>query len=170
MMIITDFFLYFLKGDKMYKLKAIIAGISIFFLIASVQLFAQSGMTGQAGKGMNKEQNAARMYDTKTVETVSGEVLSVDKTANPNGKGNGVHLMLKTDKETITVRLGPDQFIESQTLKINPKDKITVTGSRVSFQGKTAILAAEISKGGQTMKLRDSSGTPVWAGTGKKNK
>ncbi len=42
---------------------------------------------------------AQRNYDPKTVETVEGKVLSVEKTAAK--RGYGVHLTLQTDKETI---------------------------------------------------------------------
>lgn len=39
-----------------------------------------------------------------------------------------------------------------------------VTGSRVTFDGKPAIIAAEVKKGGETLKLRDEKGRPVWSG------
>lgn len=51
------------------------------------------------------------MYDPKTVETVSGEVVSVDKITD-RGKGYGVSLTLKTGNETILVYLGPGWFLE----------------------------------------------------------
>jgi hypothetical protein len=40
------------------------------------------------------------MYDPKTVETVSGEVVGLDY-LTPAKAGRGIHLLLKTDKETI---------------------------------------------------------------------
>jgi len=44
------------------------------------------------------------------------------------------------------------------------KDKIAVKGSRVTFQGKPAILAAEVKEGDETLELRNENGFPVWAG------
>jgi hypothetical protein len=76
----------------------------------------------------------------------------------------GVHLTLKTDKETVSVHLGPGWYIENQDVKIEPKDKVEVTGSRVTFDGKPAVVAAEIKKGDESIKLRDESGYPVWTG------
>ena len=49
---------------------------------------------------------AQRNYDPKTLETIEGKVLSVEKTAS-KGRGYGVHLILQTDKETVSVHLGP---------------------------------------------------------------
>lgn len=106
----------------------------------------------------------SRMYDPKTVETISGEVVSVDKITPIKGMYYGVHLMLKTEKETISVHLGPGWFIESQDVKIEPKDKIEVKGSRITYKGKPAIIAAEVKKGEEILQLRDDTGIPVWAG------
>lgn len=76
----------------------------------------------------------------------------------------GVHLIVKTEKETIDVHLGPGWYIENQDVKIMPADKVEVKGSRITFQGKPVIIAAEVKKGEETLKLRDENGFPVWAG------
>ncbi|MFI5168398.1 MAG: DNA-binding protein, partial [Thermoanaerobaculales bacterium] len=80
------------------------------------------------------------------------------------GMGRGVHLMLKTDKETISVHLGPVWYVEHQDTKIAAGDKIEVKGSRITYQGKLAIIAAEIHKGDEVLMLRDANGIPMWAG------
>ena len=38
-----------------------------------------------------------------------------------------------------------------------------ITGSRVALPGKTALIAARVKKGADTMVLRDLSGRPAWA-------
>jgi hypothetical protein len=43
-------------------------------------------------------------------------------------------------------------------------DKIEVKGSRITYQGKPAIIAAEIHKGDEVLMLRDANGIPMWAG------
>ena len=72
--------------------------------------------------------------------------------------------MVKTDKEEISVHLGPGWYIENQEIRIEPKDKISVKGSRITINGNPAIVAAEVMKGDQILKLRDESGFPVWSG------
>ena len=112
---------------------------------------------------------AQRNYDPKTVETIQGKVLSVEKTAPAKNRGYGVHLMLQTDKETIPVHLGPASYIEKQTPRIEINDTVSVTGSRVTVDGKPAIIAAQVKKGNDILKLRGENGVPAWSGAGRRN-
>jgi len=105
-----------------------------------------------------------RMYDPKTLETTTGEVVSVSRITPNKGMSVGIHMNVKTDKETISVHLGPGWYLENQDVKIEPKDKVEVKGSRITFGGKPAIIAAEVKKGDEVLKLRDDSGFPVWSG------
>jgi len=105
-----------------------------------------------------------RMYDPATVETLSGTVESVDKITPMKGMYSGIHLVVKTDKEIISVHLGPEWYIEKLDTKIGKGDKIEVKGSRITFNGKPAIIAAEVKKGNSTLVLRDNTGIPAWAG------
>ena len=73
-----------------------------------------------------------------------------------------MHLMVKTDKETIAIQLGPAGYMEKHNIKIEPKDKIEVKGSRITFEGKPTILTAEVKKGDKILKLRNETGSPVW--------
>jgi len=105
------------------------------------------------------------MYNPQTVETLTGEVVSVESIPGQGGgRSSGVHLTLKTDKETIPVHLGPSWYMDKQNFQIGVKDKVEVTGSRVSFAGKPTIIAGEVKKGDKVLKLRDQSGIPLWAG------
>jgi hypothetical protein len=104
------------------------------------------------------------MYDAKTVETIRGEVLAVERFTPEKGMSAGLHLQVKTDGGTISVHLGPEWYMERQDVAIGAKDRIEVRGSRVTFEGKPAIIAAEVRKGDQTLTLRDASGFLVWSG------
>ncbi|MGZ5544981.1 MAG: DNA-binding protein [Limisphaerales bacterium] len=113
---------------------------------------------------------AQRNYDPKTVETIEGKVLSIEKTTPAKKRGYGVHLTLQTDKETIAVHLGPAWYIDNQTPKIEANNTITVTGSRVTIDGKPAIIAAQVKKGNEILKLRDENGVPMWRRAGRGNR
>ena len=52
--------------------------------------------------------------------------------------------------------------MEKQGLKITNLDKLRVTGSRISVQGKPALIAREVRKGSQVLKLRNDRGQPLW--------
>jgi hypothetical protein len=125
---------------------------------------AQRGPQWRGGGGWGPNGAYGRMYDPKTVETVTGEVVSVDTIVPMKPMGGGVHLQLKTDKEVLSIHVGPAWYIENQDIKLEPKDKLVVRGSRITFDGKPAIIAAEIRKGDDVLKLRDENGVPYWAG------
>jgi hypothetical protein len=112
---------------------------------------------------------AQRNYDPKTVETIEGKVLSVEKTTPPKNRGYGVHLTLQTKKETISVHVGPAWYLEKQTPQIEANDTVIVTGSRVTVDGKPAIIAAQVKKGNDILKLRGENGVPAWSGAGRRN-
>ena len=155
------------------KERGIVAKLSSQFVAAAIlALLLASDSVAQVGRdfrykgsgGWGAGGQYGRMYDPKTVETVSGEVVSVTKMVPMEGMSYGVHLALKTEKETLSVHLGPGWYLENQDVIIEPKDKIEVKGSRVTFKGKPVIIAAEVKRGSEVLKLRDETGFPVWAG------
>jgi len=67
------------------------------------------------------------------------------------------------------VHLGPAYFLEKK-MKIVKGDIISVTGSRVQYDGAAAIMAREIEKGGVKVQLRKEDGTPLWSGHGRRHR
>jgi hypothetical protein len=133
-------------------------------LLFATESFAQRGMGWRASGGWGPGGPCCRIYSSETAETISGEVVSIDKIMRGKGTFYGVHLSVKTDKETIPVHLGPGWYIESQDTKVEPKDKVEIKGSRITFNGKPAIIAYEVKKGEETLVLRDENGFPAWSG------
>jgi hypothetical protein len=101
-------------------------------------------------------------YDAKTVETIGGKVLSVEKTTPAKRRGYWVEAMLQTKEGTIPVQLGPLWYVRVQTPRIEANDIITVTGSRLTLDGRSVIVAADINKGNEILRLRDHNGVPFW--------
>lgn len=134
---------------------------AVFCLMLFTDAIARIGK-GSGGWGMSG--SYSMMYDPAKVETLSGEVASIDEFQPMKGMSKGVHVTLKTETETVPVHLGPEWFLEKQDAAIEKGDKLEVTGSRISFEGKPAIIASEVKKGDQTLKLRDEKGVPVWSG------
>jgi hypothetical protein len=75
---------------------------------------------------------------------------------------------LKTETGEIPIHLGPAWYLDKQAMKLEPKDQIEVRGSRITFEGKPAIIAAQVTKGGAVLQLRDDRGIPVWRGQGRR--
>jgi hypothetical protein len=138
---------------------------SIPALVLILALTMACGSENQGGRGPGGGAGYDRMYDPKTVETVSGEVVSVDKISD-RSMDSGVSLTLKTAKETILVYLGPGWFLAQKDLTFAPRDQVEITGSQITFQGKPAIIAAQVKKGDKSLQLRDPAGIPAWAGAG----
>jgi len=136
--------------------------VSVLFIVSVAFAQPWKGYRGSGGWGMGTQYQ--RMYNPATVETISGTVESVDKVTPMKGMYYGIHLLLKTDKETVSVHLGPEWYIERLDTKIEKGDKIEVKGSRVTFEGKPAIIAAEVKKGDSVLVLRDTAGIPAWSG------
>ena len=131
---------------------------------ADVQPPTQQRMRWKGSGGWGPKANYRRMYNPETVETISGEVISVDKITPSKGMSYGIHLIVKTEKEIISVHLGPGWYIENQGITIEPEDKIEIKGSRITFDGRPAIIAGEVKKGDEILELRDDNGFPAWSG------
>ena len=70
---------------------------------------------------------------------------------------------MKTDQAVVDVHIGPARFLARHAMTLTKGDQIGVTGSKVHFGGKDALLAREIKKGEKTLTLRDSQGIPEWS-------
>ena len=104
------------------------------------------------------------LYKPGAVEKIQGEVISLGKTHSGNGKALCEYLTLKTSQGNIRVILKPESYNPKKNLNIIPSDQLEITGSRVMLPGKSALVAAQIKKGSETMVLRDvQTGRPAWA-------
>jgi hypothetical protein len=72
--------------------------------------------------------------------------------------------MVKTEAETMDVRLGPASFVSGKGFTFAKGDAVEITGSKVSMDGKDAVIAREVVKDGKTLTLRDKMGRPMWSG------
>lgn len=136
--------------------------MSIGLLIITGAMVSTTWAQQRGGKGM--KQMYSRNYDVNTVETIEGEVVEVSY--NPSQKNAammGVHVVVKTESDTIPVHLGPVWYMNEQD-SLNTGDKIEVTGSRITYEGAPAIIAATVKKNEMTLRLRDQNGYPVWRG------
>ncbi len=148
----------------MKRIIMLMAVLTMLGFSFATETLAQRGMMQKGSGGWGAETTYGRMFNPQTVETISGEVVSVDNITPMKGMYYGVHLVLKTDKGTISVHLGPGWYIENQDVKIAPRDKIEVKGSRITFKSKPALIAVEVKKGDEVLVLRDTNGFPVWSG------
>ena len=147
------------------KRKAMI-GVAVLAAAAMSAALAMAapwgGWRGSGGWGMGG--GYQRMYNPATVETVTGTIESIDRITPMRGMNPGVHVTLKTEKGTVSVHLGPEWYVDRLDTKLAKGDSVEVKGSRITYDGKPAIIAAKVKKGDAVLKLRDDSGIPAWAG------
>lgn len=141
---------------------AVFAVVLAAVLATTVFAAPWHGWRGSGGWGMGG--GYQRMYNPATVETVAGTVESIDRITPRKGMASGVHVTLQTEKGALSVHLGPEWYVERLDTKIAKGDSIEVRGSRITYNDKPAIVAAEVKKGDAVLKLRDENGIPAWAG------
>lgn len=134
-------------------------------LLTAGESMAQGGKRWRGSGGQGPGMMSGRIYNSNTVETISGKVVGVETFTPTNGRSSyGIHLMVQSEGEVISVHMGPGWYIENQGVRIKEGDEIVVKGSRITFEGSPAIVAAEIKKGDSVLTLRDANGFPLWSG------
>jgi hypothetical protein len=111
------------------------------------------------------------IYDPQTVITVQGRVERLTKL--PGFGPGGPHEMdrvviLKSNQGSITVHLGPAWYLSQKRFPPNVGDMLEVIGSKIRQNRGTVIVAKEVTKDGETLKLRDDQGFPSWKGSNQK--
>lgn len=149
---------------RMITTFSILATAALGFSDASAQnLGSSTADAGHVCPCPGKGMGASRKYDPTTVETIQGSVVSVDRVGTAGRGKMGVHLTVQTDKETLPVMLGPAWYVDRQEMTFSQGDQIEVTGSRITYQGQPALVAAQVRKGDQVLTLRDEKGIPAWS-------
>ena len=142
-------------------MKRLIINLILLFVIAPLITIAFGQK--RSGKNMTK-QKYHQPFNPSTLETIEGEVLNITyHPSKSNADSMGLHMTVKTDIETIPVHLGPTWYLEQQE-ELKKGDRVAITGSRITFKNKPAIIAAEITRGQMTLQLRNKRGIPMWKG------
>jgi hypothetical protein len=143
---------------------AILTALLGLVAVTSIGVAAPRGFGWRGSGGWAAGGPYARLFDPKTVVSVRGTIITMEETTPLKGMGMGVHLMLKTNTETIDVHLGPLWYVEAQDADLKVGDAVEVRGSRIESSQKPAIIAIEVKRGDDVLALRDEDGIPRWAG------
>jgi hypothetical protein len=123
---------------------------------------------GQTGEGAScplhhrgaKKAFPRPTFDANTVVTMYGTVTAVERPEHAPGL-TGVHLKVLVGRQTLTVQLGPADFVDGK-LAFAEKDAVQFTGSSVTWNGQPTVLATLVTRGGTTVRLREDDGTPLF--------
>jgi DNA/RNA endonuclease YhcR with UshA esterase domain len=101
-------------------------------------------------------------YGQSSEQTVRGWVVETRDFQCPVSGTMGSHITVKNETSTIEVHLAPASFMKQYEVNIRKGDNVTVVGSRISFEGKTALIAKSVAIGRETFIFRDPAGKPLW--------
>ena len=137
-------------------------GLAAVVLALGVLIALSANGFAQASKALPK-------YDPKSeVHLDKATVLDTKEVTLPNGQQR-FRLIVKNGEETNEVCLCPKTFLQTMDTTFAKGDELEITGSKVKEgEDKTVILAREITKGQNTLVLRDKNGEPVWTWLEKK--
>lgn len=104
-------------------------------------------------------------YDVNTVTTVSGRVVSV----NRSGEGEQVIIEVRSGAESVNVSVGPRSFWDKKGIAVKVNDEVTAKGAKAQGQdGKQYLMTRKLVNRttGSQAELRNDKGEPVWSGRG----
>ncbi len=148
----------------MRKLSLILAVSLVFALTLGTLAEAQVQPAPPPVTG-NPLAQSGKVYNPAAVMVLSGQVTAVNTRA-PKKEGRDVmmSLTLRTEQGNINVNVGPAAFVAQQNFPIAVGDLVQVKGSVTQRQRGASMIAAEIAKGSQVLRLRDEAGRPLWKG------
>ncbi len=127
----------------------------------------QEGSPLWAGAAREGWGRYAGAWNSGPIEDVTGEIEGIDGIA-PGGPdmGRGVVLRLRTrerERERERVHLGPYWYVEDGMPGLRLGQRVTVRGARGPY-GDDALMAMEMERNQQQLRLRTREGRPEWAG------
>ena len=153
----------------MKRILVIIAIAWGIFVLTAPDAWARGRMHGDVAGCHGADCAEFRTYSRAALETVSGEVIEVYEATSQSYRA-GLHLLVKTNEETIDVHLGPISYIEGQNFNFEPGDALEIKGDhevarsrdRLTDSPMPTMTAIEVKKDNDTLTLRDNDGFPMW--------
>jgi hypothetical protein len=103
------------------------------------------------------------LYDPKTLISFEGTIVDVGHFSPGAAASRGIVLTVAlADGERLEVHVGPAWFASAHGVTFTNGDSVSVVGSRVTHRKQRIVVAAEVTKGMTTLRLRDLSGVPLW--------
>ena len=140
--------------------------VAVCLLVLSVAS-AEAGWMGWKGESEAYRVPCQRMYNGKSMVSIEGNVEKIEH-ATPiwgpiKGQSYAIHLLVRTDRGLKAVHVGPGWYFDRHKISYAQNDHIKVTGSAVVFEGDDLIIAKEITRDNEVLKIRDDTGCPMWA-------
>jgi len=108
------------------------------------------------------------LWDPSGAAEVTGEIEAIES-FSPGGAdmGRGVSLRLRTKEEArerVQVHLGPSWFVQEKLPGLEIGEQITAKGCSAHFGRQDVIIASEVERNRNRIRMRTKEGHPEWAG------
>jgi sporulation protein YlmC with PRC-barrel domain len=147
---------YAQRIDRLYNVQP--SGVALGYVPAQPQSSA-----GAENPARGTPSPATPSPSAANLQTIKGTVIN---TMNLAGRGIGLEemgLRLRTDQNnTITVQLGPRDYLDQQNFHVANGDSVTVTGKPIQVGQQSIFQATQVEKNGQILSLRNTEGQPLW--------
>ena len=138
--------------------RELMRGLLVVVLPLSVAFAAPPALKPQGKPGADY----LVLFNPAHVATVEGTIVRIYQVPSAKVRLTSVHALVRTKQGDVNVNLGPSWFLDNQELRLTMDDRIAVTGSRVKHNGVESIIAMEVRRGDEALKLRAPDGMPVW--------
>lgn len=125
---------------------------------------AQGWFPPPGSGGWSAEASFVRLFDSNNIVSASGTVTRVETFTPRRGMAQGIRAEVDTGTNVVTVHLGPRWYIQRQDVLVKPKQRVEVTGSDVTIEGRPVLVARHVKTDEGALHLRDANGVPSWAG------
>ena len=127
-----------------------------YFLFLAVTFLATVYIPLSSG-----QKTGAPKYDAQTEAKAKATVEEV-KLPPKGSEKEIVHLLVNVGSDKQDVYLCPKSFLDDMGVSFAKGDEVVITGSKVKQDDADLLLAREVTKGTDTLVLRDDKGKPVW--------
>jgi hypothetical protein len=141
---------------------------TIFVSILVISLVTIS--FGQSGQRWNVR-NWIHTFDVTAPVQIKGKIVKVETVRSSNrGYGTGIHLTVADRGTQTVVNMGPGAFLSSNNWEFKEGERISVKAYKGTGNSSGQLFAAEISRAGKQLVLRDNAGLPMWRQSLNKNR
>lgn len=120
-------------------------------------------MTFAQGRGRNRSANRMHTFDVAAPVDITGKITKVESVTNGQGRYcSGIHLMIADGANQLPVRLGPSVYLDSNKWEFKEGENITVKAFKGTGNDNGVLFAAQITRNGEQLSLRDNNGLPMW--------
>lgn len=135
-------------------------GIRVF--LGTLILLLLACASSVVSQEKNSPPQAHYTYDEANQQSVRGWVVETKDFQCPVNNAMGSHITVKNETGSIEVHLAPASFMKQYDIAFTKDQNVTVVGSKITYEGKPALIAKSVAIGRETFNFRDAKGRPLW--------